>query len=130
MYFPSIGHTGNLIDVFDCQKARNAQTVRSSWILLTHFQHSMLYFFHHYELPVILQQAQIQDILMRNRVSNFSPPGKNSSICMNTHCWKLCLVTDHLLVGPLTMKVWSNVELPNTELWRLYFEIADVEDWM
>ena len=26
----------------------------------------MIYFFHHYELPVILQQAQIQDILMRN----------------------------------------------------------------
>ncbi|XP_023320920.1 uncharacterized protein LOC111695729 [Eurytemora carolleeae] len=29
-------------------------------------QHSMLYFFHHYELPVILQQAQIRDILIRN----------------------------------------------------------------
>ena len=27
----------------------------------------MIYFFHHYELPVILQQAQIQDILMRNQ---------------------------------------------------------------
>jgi hypothetical protein len=26
----------------------------------------MLYFFHHYELPVILQQAQIRDILLRN----------------------------------------------------------------
>ena len=26
----------------------------------------MLYFFHHYELPVILQQAQIRDIIMRN----------------------------------------------------------------
>jgi hypothetical protein len=30
----------------------------------------MLYFFHHYELPVILQQAQLQDILMRNQVSS------------------------------------------------------------
>lgn len=29
------------------------------------FQHSMLYFFHHYELPVILQQAQLQQLLMR-----------------------------------------------------------------
>merc|ERR1719187_2691959 len=29
-------------------------------------QHSMLYFFHHYELPVILQQAQLRDILMNN----------------------------------------------------------------
>lgn len=26
----------------------------------------MLYFFHHYELPVILQQAQLQQILLRN----------------------------------------------------------------
>lgn len=30
------------------------------------FQHSMLYFFHHYELPVILQQAQLQQLLFRN----------------------------------------------------------------
>lgn len=30
------------------------------------FQHSMLYFFHHYELPVILQQAQLQHLLFRN----------------------------------------------------------------
>jgi len=29
-------------------------------------QHSMIYFFHHYELPVILQQAQIREILIRN----------------------------------------------------------------
>lgn len=28
-------------------------------------QHSMLYFFHHYELPVILQQAQLQQLLLR-----------------------------------------------------------------
>ena len=26
----------------------------------------MIYFFHHYELPVILQQAQIREILIRN----------------------------------------------------------------
>ncbi|KAL1502284.1 hypothetical protein ABEB36_007450 [Hypothenemus hampei] len=30
------------------------------------FQHSMIYFFHHYELPVILQQAQLQHILLRS----------------------------------------------------------------
>ncbi|KAK6624948.1 hypothetical protein RUM44_011812 [Polyplax serrata] len=29
-------------------------------------QHSMLYFFHHYELPLILQQAHLQQILLRN----------------------------------------------------------------
>jgi len=42
----------------------------SSLALLTMWlftQHSMLYFFHHYELPVILQQAQIRDILSRQQ---------------------------------------------------------------
>lgn len=36
-------------------------------ILIQNFlsQHSMLYFFHHYELPVILQQAQLQQLLLR-----------------------------------------------------------------
>lgn len=32
-----------------------------SWLFI---QHSMIYFFHHYELPTILQQAQIQQILI------------------------------------------------------------------
>jgi len=40
-------------------------------------QHSMLYFFHHYELPVILQQAQLREILMNNnnppQQVNFGP---------------------------------------------------------
>ncbi|XP_072749636.1 membralin isoform X2 [Anoplolepis gracilipes] len=35
----------------------------TSWLFI---QHSMLYFFHHYELPVILQQAQLQQLLFRN----------------------------------------------------------------
>lgn len=35
----------------------------TSWLFI---QHSMLYFFHHYELPAILQQAQIQRLLMRS----------------------------------------------------------------
>ncbi|TRY74592.1 hypothetical protein TCAL_08569 [Tigriopus californicus] len=30
-------------------------------------QHSMIYFFHHYELPVILHQAHVQDMIMRNQ---------------------------------------------------------------
>ncbi|XP_011704043.1 PREDICTED: membralin isoform X2 [Wasmannia auropunctata] len=34
----------------------------TSWLFI---QHSMLYFFHHYELPVILQQAQLQQLLFR-----------------------------------------------------------------
>lgn len=30
------------------------------------FQHSMLYFFHHFELPMILQQSQLQQLIYRN----------------------------------------------------------------
>jgi hypothetical protein len=30
-------------------------------------QHSMIYFFHHYELPLILQQAQLQQLVLRNQ---------------------------------------------------------------
>ncbi|XP_044737296.1 membralin [Chrysoperla carnea] len=36
----------------------------TSWLFI---QHAMLYFFHHYELPLIIQQAQLQQILLRNR---------------------------------------------------------------
>ncbi|XP_046548540.1 membralin-like [Haliotis rubra] len=32
----------------------------TSWLFI---QHSMIYFFHHYELPAILQQARIQELL-------------------------------------------------------------------
>ncbi|KAK5648777.1 hypothetical protein RI129_003669 [Pyrocoelia pectoralis] len=35
----------------------------TSWLFI---QHSMLYFFHHYELPVILQQAHFQEFILRN----------------------------------------------------------------
>lgn len=34
----------------------------TSWLFI---QHSMVYFFHHYELPAILQQAHIQQFLLR-----------------------------------------------------------------
>ncbi|XP_050098394.1 uncharacterized protein LOC126579123 isoform X2 [Anopheles aquasalis] len=36
----------------------------TSWLFI---QHSMVYFFHHYELPVIIQQAQLQQILIQTR---------------------------------------------------------------
>ncbi|XP_059610028.1 membralin [Phlebotomus argentipes] len=36
----------------------------TSWLFI---QHSMVYFFHHYELPVIIHQAQLQQLLMRSR---------------------------------------------------------------
>ncbi|XP_044745946.1 membralin [Coccinella septempunctata] len=35
----------------------------TSWLFI---QHSMVYFFHHYELPTILQQAHIQQFLLRS----------------------------------------------------------------
>ncbi|XP_035793272.1 uncharacterized protein LOC118467184 [Anopheles albimanus] len=36
----------------------------TSWLFI---QHSMVYFFHHYELPVIIQQAQLQQILIQTQ---------------------------------------------------------------
>ncbi|XP_040846552.1 membralin isoform X3 [Ochotona curzoniae] len=35
----------------------------TSWLFI---QHSMIYFFHHYELPAILQQVRIQETLLRS----------------------------------------------------------------
>lgn len=47
-------------------------------------QHSMIYFFHHYELPVIIQQAQVQQILrlrtrQRHQQQAGSAPGGGSN---------------------------------------------------
>lgn len=50
------------------RETRRPYRYRPLFFLL--FQHSMLYFFHHYELPIILQQAQLQQLLFRNH----SPP--------------------------------------------------------
>ncbi|XP_073999757.1 membralin isoform X2 [Rhodnius prolixus] len=44
----------------------------TSWLFI---QHSMLYFFHHYELPVILQHAQLQQIILRAQ----NPQGNNTA---------------------------------------------------
>ena len=41
-------------------------------------QHSMIYFFHHYELPLILQQAQIRDILARQANMQEGGPGNGA----------------------------------------------------
>ncbi|XP_037680092.1 membralin isoform X2 [Choloepus didactylus] len=38
----------------------------TSWLFI---QHSMIYFFHHYELPAILQQLRVQEVLLQ------APPG-------------------------------------------------------
>lgn len=45
------------------------------------FQHSMLYFFHHYELPVILQQAHIQNLIQQQQqrpAAPATPPPENN----------------------------------------------------
>ncbi|KYN44189.1 Membralin [Trachymyrmex septentrionalis] len=48
----------------------------TSWLFI---QHSMLYFFHHYELPVILQQAQLQQLLFRNHIQPQAQPATPST---------------------------------------------------
>lgn len=41
----------------------------TSWLFI---QHSMVYFFHHYELPAILQQARVQQLLNRHGNANIT----------------------------------------------------------
>lgn len=45
----------------------------TSWLFI---QHSMVYFFHHYELPAILQQQRIQELL--NQPQQPPPPNANA----------------------------------------------------
>ena len=55
----------------------------SSLALLTMWlftQHSMIYFFHHYELPLILQQAQIRDILARQATMQEGGAGAGAGV--------------------------------------------------
>ncbi|XP_033737845.1 membralin-like [Pecten maximus] len=47
----------------------------TSWLFI---QHSMIYFFHHYELPAILQQARIQQIVNQNQQQNNPDPAPNA----------------------------------------------------
>jgi hypothetical protein len=49
----------------------------TSWLFI---QHSMVYFFHHYELPVIVQQAQLQQMFIRSaRNNNNNNNGNNAN---------------------------------------------------
>ncbi|XP_029421332.1 membralin isoform X4 [Nannospalax galili] len=43
----------------------------TSWLFI---QHSMIYFFHHYELPAILQQIRIQEMLLQTPQLGAGPP--------------------------------------------------------
>lgn len=53
----------------------------TSWLFI---QHSMIYFFHHYELPIIIQQARVQQMLVirsrqQQRASNNPNDGGNTA---------------------------------------------------
>ncbi|CAG9799451.1 unnamed protein product [Chironomus riparius] len=48
----------------------------TSWLFI---QHSMVYFFHHYELPVIVQQAQLQQMFIRSARNNNNNNGNNAN---------------------------------------------------
>lgn len=53
-------------------------------VLCSRFQHSMIYFFHHYELPVIIQQAQVQQILrLRTRQRHQQQNGNGAATTNN-----------------------------------------------
>ncbi|CAO1318311.1 unnamed protein product [Diamesa tonsa] len=45
----------------------------TSWLFI---QHSMVYFFHHYELPIIVQQARLQQIFMQSHPTNNGQNGE------------------------------------------------------
>uniref|UniRef100_A0A8D0D7G1 Transmembrane protein 259 n=1 Tax=Sander lucioperca TaxID=283035 RepID=A0A8D0D7G1_SANLU len=45
----------------------------TSWLFI---QHSMIYFFHHYELPAILQQIRIQEMLLQNQQAGQQQAGQ------------------------------------------------------
>lgn len=53
----------------------------SSWLFI---QHSMVYFFHHYELPAILQQAQLQQLIRQttNREARLIPLGLSNPLAV------------------------------------------------
>ncbi|XP_069128017.1 membralin-like [Argopecten irradians] len=48
----------------------------TSWLFI---QHSMIYFFHHYELPAILQQARIQQIVNQNQQHTTPDPAPSQT---------------------------------------------------
>ncbi|XP_071800387.1 membralin-like [Asterias amurensis] len=52
----------------------------TSWLFI---QHSMIYFFHHHELPTILQQARIQLLLQRNQHGGMHGAGLNANLNLN-----------------------------------------------
>ncbi|XP_043517232.1 bone sialoprotein 2-like [Frieseomelitta varia] len=66
----------------------------------------MLYFFHHYELPVILQQAQLQHLLFRNAQPGMADPPEQPNP-------NLASITRALAITePLRVELLSTQESP------------------
>lgn len=61
----------------------------TSWLFI---QHSMIYFFHHYELPAILQQIRIQEMLLQTPRWALGPPRR-------------CLTTSTITLAPLPPQI-------------------------
>ncbi|XP_056133083.1 membralin [Lampris incognitus] len=53
----------------------------TSWLFI---QHSMIYFFHHYELPAILQQIRIQEMLLHNQQGAHNNLNNNNAAPSNS----------------------------------------------
>ncbi|XP_075062059.1 membralin [Mixophyes fleayi] len=53
----------------------------TSWLFI---QHSMIYFFHHYELPAILQQIRIQEMLLQNQQAGQNQTSLQDNLNNNT----------------------------------------------
>ncbi|KAM9688742.1 membralin [Trichechus inunguis] len=64
----------------------------TSWLFI---QHSMIYFFHHYELPAILQQMRIQELLL-----HAPPPGPGSPTALQDNLNNNAAAPGHPTVQP------------------------------
>ncbi|KAK9300076.1 hypothetical protein QLX08_007118 [Tetragonisca angustula] len=78
----------------------------TSWLFI---QHSMLYFFHHYELPVILQQAQLQHLLFRNAQPGMADPSPEQPNPNSSSLSRALTITE-----PLTVESLSTRESPDS----------------
>ncbi|KAJ6636413.1 Membralin [Pseudolycoriella hygida] len=72
----------------------------TSWLFT---QHSMLYFFHHYEMPIILQQAQIQQLIIRSRQQQQQLQNQRTTTGLQSQN-----------ASPIRRITLTNLNLPNT----------------
>ncbi|KAM3938848.1 membralin isoform 1-T1 [Leptodactylus fuscus] len=89
----------------------------TSWLFI---QHSMIYFFHHYELPAILQQIRIQEMLLQNQQAGQNQTSLQDNLNNNTTS-EPSIVTPPPAPGftlqpPPTSLVASDDMSPNTHL--------------